>query len=92
MKLRPLNNVLIVKPDEIIKYQGLIVLPQKNTEEKISFLATVISFGDKCTYRFKKGQRVIIDRFRDKPFNLGVDNEKYRLITEDYVHGVIEDD
>lgn len=90
MLIRPLNNVLIVEPDPVIKHEGLIVLPDKNTEEKISPFATVVSWGPGCRYSFKKDQRIIMDRFRGTPFNFIYNEKKYRFITEDDIHAVIE--
>jgi len=90
MPLRPLNDVLIVEPDPILKYQGAIIMPEKNSEEKISNFATVVSYGPKCYYKYHVGQRIIIDRFRDRPQYVISEGKKYRLINESYIHAVIE--
>ena len=92
MKLRPLNNVLIIEPDPIERHQGLIDLPEKNSLEKISSFATVISCGPRCNYKFKPGQRIFFDRFRDTPLTLKFNGKLIRVIYEDYALGVFEDD
>lgn len=90
MPWRPLNDVIFIEPDPIEKYEGAIVLPDKNSEEKISHYATVVSCGTHCKYKFKTGQRIVIDRFFDKPQYLISEGKKYRLIKEHYVHAVLE--
>ena len=92
MRLRPLNDTIIIEPDPVERYEGLIVLPEKNMEEKISHLATVVSAGPQCRYKFKSGQRILIDRFFDKPCNFEMDKIKYRFIKEHYIHAVLEED
>ncbi|MBU2052570.1 hypothetical protein KKH13_05175 [Patescibacteria group bacterium] len=92
MRLRPLNDTLIVEPEGIERHEGLLILPDKNSEEKISAFAIVVSAGPKCNYKFKNGQRVLIDRFIDKPYNFILDGKKYRFIKEHYVHGVLENE
>lgn len=90
MPLRPLNDTIIVEPDPIVKYDGLLVLPDKNSEEKISPFATIVSCGSKCHYDFKVGQRIVMDRFFDKPMNFEYEGKKYRFIKEHYIHAVLE--
>lgn len=90
MRLKPLNDTIIVEPDPIEKYEGLIELPDKNTEEKISNYATVVSWGDACIYPHYVGQRVIMDKFFDKPFNFEFQGKKLRFIKEHYLHAVVE--
>ena len=92
MLLRPLNDTIIIRPDENIKYEGILEVPDNNSIEKRSHIATVISCGNKCHYKFKPGQRIIIDRWleqgRDSYFVMN--GERYRFIAEHYVHAVIE--
>lgn len=90
MNIRPLNDVLIVEPDPVLKHEGLIIMPEKNSEEKISPFATIVSYGPKCQYQFRIGQRIIIDKFRDKPSNFELNGKQYRFINEAYIHAVIE--
>jgi len=90
MGWKPLNDVLIIDPDPIEKYQGLITMCEKNSEEKISPWATVVSAGSDCKYKWKKGDRILFDRFFDKPQYFLEDDKKYRFIKEHYIHAVIE--
>jgi len=91
MRLRPLNDVVIVKPEPIERHEGLIKLPDKNTVEKISPWATVISCGPLCNYKFKHGQRIRYERHRDTGRYEYIDGVKHRIIYEDYVQLVEEE-
>ena len=95
MRLRPINDTLIVEPDPVLKHDGLIVLPDKNTEEKISPFATIVSWGNKCRNRYFVGQRVIMPTVNsdsyERPFNFEFQGKKYRFIVESRLHAVIED-
>ena len=90
MPWRPMNDTIFIEPDPIEKYQGLIIAPEKNSIEKISSYGTIISWGSKCNHKFKVGQRVMIDRFKDKPQYLECEGKKYRIIKEHYLHAVLE--
>jgi len=94
MPWRPLNNVVIVKPDPIEKLDSVIIAPDKNTVEKISPYGTVVSWGNKCHYKFKVGQRVLFHSVNSpehcKPMYLEVEGEKYRIMKEDYIHAILE--
>ena len=92
MQLRPLGDTLIVEPDPIVKYEGSLVMPEKNTIEKISPYATIVSAGEGCKHVYMVGQRILIDKFADKPMNFEFEGKKYRFIKEYYIHGVVEDD
>lgn len=84
-----LNDNLIIDPDPIEKHEGLIALPDKNSVEKISPYATIISAGPRCKYPWKKGQRILFNQFSDKPQYLEQDGVKYRLIREHYIRGIV---
>lgn len=90
MPWNALNDILIVEPDPIVRYEGEIALPDKNSEEKISPYATIISAGAKCKYPWKKGQRIVFDQFFDKPQYLHEGGKKYRLIKEHYIRAIVE--
>lgn len=90
MAWRALNDILILDPDPIVKYEGSIVLPEKNSEEKISPYGTIISAGRRCKYPWKKGQRILFDQFFDKPQYVLDGDKKYRLIKEHYIRGIVE--
>lgn len=103
MRLRPINDTVIIDPDkELIAVdkeqsvldvakRGLILLPEKNMLMKMSNRATVISYGPKCPYKFKTGQRIIYDQFRDTPV-WHIDGEnRYRIIQYHYIVAVEEE-
>jgi len=90
MPWRPLNDVIFLEPDPLDKYQGPLVIPEKNTIEKISAYGTIASWGDKCKYKYHVGQRVVIDKFFDRPQYLLCEGKRYRLIKEHYLHAVLE--
>lgn len=90
MRIRPLNDTVIIESEGIKKYQGSIALPDKNTEEKVSPYATVVSWGSGCKYKYKTGDRIAYNQFYDKPFWISVEGKKYRIIKEHYIHFVYE--
>ena len=95
MRLRPINDTVIVEPDPILKHEGLIVLSDKNSVEKISPYATVVSWGNKCTNHFKVGQKILLPTVNspeyETPLNFIIDNKKYRMIRERLINAIIED-
>ena len=91
MGWRPLHDNLIIEPDPIEKYKGLVILPDKNTEEKISPFAKVVSFGSGCKYNYHICRRILFDRFADEPMYIKENGKKLRIIKESYIHAVIED-
>ena len=90
MPWRPLNDVIFIEPDGIVKYDGKISLPEKNSEEKISPYGTIVTWGSKCHYKYHVGQRVLLERFKDRPQYLECEGKKYRIIKEHYLHAVLE--
>ncbi len=88
MRLRPLNDVLIIEPDADDKLESSIIAPDENSIRKISRYATVVSAGSKCLYEWKAGDRIMIDRFFDKPMYW--EGKKYRIIREHYIEARIE--
>lgn len=94
MRLRPLNDTIIIEPDPLTGYEGDLIIPEKNSIMKRSPFATVVSCGSKCYYSFKPGQRIVIDRWfeegRDGYFKMA--DKQYRFIKEHYVIGVLEDE
>jgi len=93
MPLRPLNDVLIIKPLEneftdenpeiarILK-EGLIKLPDKHEGwfKKIPMSGTIVSWGDKCRYKHKEGEKVIYGRFAGTIFYC--EEERYIYMKE----------
>lgn len=106
MKIRPLNKTLVILPDpndyqcddSITVLNTLkdpdrkIILPERNTLEKISAFGTVVAAAEDCWYPYLKGQKVFFDRFFDEPVWYEEDGVKYRIIKEHYVKAIVEDD
>lgn len=94
MPWRPLNDVIIIEPEGIQKYEGSIVMPQKNSEEKISPFGTIVSWGSKCKYSYKIGQRIKVPgvEYWDyrQPQYLISEGKKYRMIKEEEVFVIFE--
>lgn len=93
MHLKVLNNNILIRQDEdefrgenpeivrILK-EGRIVLPEKyeTAFKKVASTGTIVSWGSRCEYEYKKGDRVYF-----KPFagiNLETDEEKLRVVSE----------
>ena len=98
MSLRPLNDTVIIELDpdewvgsskaaEVLK-RGLIVAPDHNTMKKKSNTATIVSFGSKCRYSFKKGQKIV---FRIPSIPVLIEGLEYRLIVEHQILGSLND-
>lgn len=97
MKLRPMNKTLIIECEEMINEvdspvisdalkSGLIILPDKNTIQKVSDHAKVIRAANDCYYSYKKNQRICYDQFKDTPVWYTEGKKKYRIIKEHYIH------
>ena len=90
MKLRPLSNNLIIKPDpeefihenpqvnEALK-AGTLILPEKveGFLKKTPMRGEVISAGPQTIFQYKKGARIIYGRFAGAPISDGL-----RIINE----------
>lgn len=92
MSIKAFGDSVFIEPESIVRHSGLIVLPEDNSIEKISPCARVIDKGEKCKGDFKIGDRVIIQRFFDKPFYIEKGEKRLRVIREHYIHAVISDD
>lgn len=94
MRIRPLNDVVIVEPDPILKHEGMIVLSELNSVEKISPFATVVSYGPRCKHKYKVGQKVILPDVNsmnhETPVYFELDSKKYRMVRESRINAVIE--
>jgi len=89
MKVRPAGDTIIILPDPIERYQGSIILPEKNSEEKISQFARVAGLGPDYRGEVKVGDRILYARFFDHPSWYEEDGKKYRFIKEHYILGVL---
>lgn len=102
MRLRPLNDTVIIEPDltamavddsQVVLdavNRGLIIIPEKNTVLKISNKAKVVSYGPRCDYKFTTGQEIIYNQFADTPVWVTIEDQRYRLIKYHYVSAVYE--
>lgn len=94
MKLRMLNDAVLVKPDpdnefnsgsekvDAILKRGLIVLPEiaEGRLKKTPMRGKVISFGPDCKHKFRPGDRIIFVRFGGVTFKWRKD--KLRMMRE----------
>ena len=58
--LKVLNDRVLIKPDPVAKYDGKMVLPDayKAFYENLPDSGVIVSFGDKCKYKWEAGQHV----------------------------------
>jgi len=101
MRLKPLNDTVIIKHDANTVYddnpeihrivkEGLIHIPEKNSIIKRSEYAVVEMVGPKCKLPIYAGQRIVLRRFFDekKDSYFEYDGEQYRFILEHYITGL----
>ena len=101
MKLRPLNDAIIIEPDnnqildsnpEIVRIakEGLIQLPDSHSLEKSANTGTIISWGDKCKYKdlYKIGCKVMFKLFGG--FTFYYDGKKLKSLIEDELIAIYE--
>lgn len=89
MLIKPLNDVILIKLDPMEGPDTFLAIPDNNSEMKISDKATIVAMGPKCKHGLKVGQRILYQRFRDKPQWVEVNGEELRMIYESYVLAVI---
>ena len=76
MPLRPVNDTIIVEPDENqfldsnpevvrIAREGIIAIPEMNTLEKVANTGKLITWGERCRYKnlFQPGMKVMFKPF-----------------------------
>jgi co-chaperonin GroES (HSP10) len=97
MKLRPLNDTLIVKLDEdewltSVQKPELIHIPSavEGGYKKKARSGQVISWGNKCHYKYREGERVYFP-FSDNREGFKINNEDYKFVKEYELHGKDED-
>ena len=100
MPLRMLNDYLLVEPDENhfvcdnpevvrILSQGAILAPEENSLKNKANSGIVISYGSKCHYKFKHGQKVYFPQWV-KPSYHFQDGKRYRFFCEHEINAVEE--
>ena len=101
MRLRPLNDVVIIEPDdnhfvsdnlEVVKIAqaGTIILPEDNSLEKKANTGYVVSWGYSCEYNFKVGQKVWFPQWTT-PCYFQDGDKRYRFFREHELNAVDED-
>ena len=84
MRLRPLNDNIIIEPDEMENYKGILAIPDniESAYKKIAPTGTIISWGDRCKYKeyYGTGKKVYFRQFSGT--NLRFGDKNLRVITE----------
>ena len=91
MSLKPLNDNIIIEQDEMefvdenpevqrILKEGTIIAPDKNSAIKSANTGTIVSWGDRCNYKYKVGQKIMFGRFGGS--NFFHNDKKYRMLKE----------
>lgn len=93
MDLKPLNDNVIIEPDplefydenpEIVRIlnEGTIKLPESYEAalKKVSPTGTIISWGERCHYDHKKGEKIYFRQFSGT--NLKYGKKQYKVINE----------
>ena len=94
MRLKPLNDFMIIEPGEqeftdsnaeIVRIlnEGLIKIPEayEGWFKKSPMKGKIVSWGDRCRYTHKIGDRVIYGRFSGAP--IIIENVKYLMLREE---------
>ena len=87
MRLKPLNDTLIVKLDEDqwrhIKKPELIEVPDAviGAYKKRANSGLVVSWGNRCRYDYKVGERVFFSAVDYRP-GFKTDEDDYRFVAE----------
>lgn len=86
MRLRPLNDTLVVKLDEDewnIQRPELVEIPDAviGRYKKKARSGIVISWGSRCHYAYKEGQRVYFGWCDQRP-GVKIDGVDYRFVKE----------
>ena len=65
IRLRPVNDTIIIERDENLTHNGLIKLPDLNTLEKVANTGKLVTWGERCRYKnlFKPGMKVMFKQF-----------------------------
>mgnify|MGYP001565593491 CR=1 FL=1 len=101
MRLRPLNDVVIVDPSdnhfvsdntEVVRIanEGTILLPESNSLEKKSNNGRIVSWGPNCVHKFKTGQRVWYPQWTSPCYFMNGE-KRYRFFRE-YELNMVEED
>lgn len=102
MKLKVLNDFILVKPDENefvddnlevkrILDEGLIKIPEKYEGwfKKVPMSGIIVSWGDKCRYSYKEGMKLVYARYAGS--YLHFEGTKYLVLKEHDIHATFQD-
>ena len=101
MAFRALNDTVVIEPDvEMIPVDDdqnvldvangkLIIIPDRNMMMKIPNTARIVTYGPKCSYKFKIGQKIWYDQFKANPW-LELEGKRLRLVP--YHHIIAADE
>ena len=91
--LRPLNDNIIIEPDpleftdenpEVVRIlkEGLIKIPDtyEYALKKVSPTGTIVSWGSRCKYKYKVGEKVYFRQFAGA--NLKFRDKTYKVLNE----------
>ena len=87
MKIRPLNDTLIVKLEDdqwmYMKKPELIQIPEAHVGafKKRSQWASVVSYGSRCRYEYREGERVYF-KWSDHRPGFQTDDGDFRFVRE----------
>ena len=87
MRLRPLNDVLVVELDSDefvgISKPDLIHLPEayEGAYKKRSKSGRIVSWGSRCRYSYKEGEKVYFSWYDNRP-SFTEEGKDYRLVSE----------
>lgn len=95
IKIQPLGNRVLVKPDEIEQTTaGGLVLPPSTNDEKRPETGTVLVLGEaqkdskKVTFDLKVGDRIYFKKY--SPEEIEIDSKKFFLIDVEDVLAIIK--
>lgn len=94
MRLRPLNDNIIIEPDEEKKYEGILSIPDtvEAAYKKVAPTGTIVSWGDRCKYKelYKVGKKIYFRQFSGT--NIKFKDSNLRVITELDLIGLCENE
>lgn len=81
--LKVINDRVLIKPDAPKKYEGALEIPDayRAFYENLPETGEVVSFGDKCKYKWEIGQRV---HFAKMAVSKLIHNDQEYLVIREY--------
>ena len=92
MRLRPLNDNIIIEPDKMNEYKGTLHIPDtaEFAYKKVAPTGVIVSWGDRCIYKknYEVGKRIYFRQFSGT--SLKFEGKDFRVITEWDLIGICE--